>query len=148
MDAAESKYGIPNIRRLSVRCFYIGLFLGILALSAVIFLWLTGMDLRELVPPCAFHSMIGLYCPGCGGTRAVHALLHGRLLESLRYHPVVLYFAAGYIVYMLSHVLDIVSRGRVRGLYFCPYYWYVAIGILLGQCVVKNIFLLLGMDLL
>lgn len=146
MDAAESKYGIPNIKRFSRKCFYMGLCIGILACILIILLWLTDSNLRKLVPPCSFHSVTGFYCPGCGGTRAVHALLHGRILESLRYHPFVLYFAVGYVVYMLSHLLDIMSKGRVKGLSFCPYYWYVAVGLLLGQWVLKNCFLLFGVD--
>lgn len=28
-------------------------------------------------PQCLFHQATGLHCPGCGSTRAVHALLHG-----------------------------------------------------------------------
>ncbi len=32
---------------------------------------------------CPFHKLTGLYCPGCGGQRALHALLHGRVLEAL-----------------------------------------------------------------
>jgi hypothetical protein len=28
-------------------------------------------------PPCIFHAMTGLQCPGCGTTRALHHLLHG-----------------------------------------------------------------------
>lgn len=27
-------------------------------------------------PPCLFHSVTGLFCPGCGLTRAAHALVH------------------------------------------------------------------------
>lgn len=34
-------------------------------------------------PPCLFHSLTGLNCPGCGATRAVYALLHGRIGEAL-----------------------------------------------------------------
>src|SRR6202165_1141772 len=30
-------------------------------------------------PRCVFHAITGLECPGCGGTRALHGLLHGRL---------------------------------------------------------------------
>ena len=30
------------------------------------------------------------YCPGCGGTRAVHALLHGHPLKALRYNAILL----------------------------------------------------------
>ena len=30
-------------------------------------------------PGCAFHSATGLWCPGCGLTRGVHALLNGNV---------------------------------------------------------------------
>jgi hypothetical protein len=32
--------------------------------------------LGGLVPRCPMHSITGLYCPGCGGTRALMRLLH------------------------------------------------------------------------
>ena len=35
-------------------------------------------------PQCLFHQATGLHCPGCGGLRAVHQLLHGHLLAALR----------------------------------------------------------------
>lgn len=38
------------------------------------------------MPKCAFHAFTGLQCPACGFTRALHALLHGHLLEALRYN--------------------------------------------------------------
>ena len=34
-------------------------------------------------PPCVFHKLTGLYCPGCGNTRALAALLHGDIAGSL-----------------------------------------------------------------
>jgi hypothetical protein len=36
-----------------------------------------------LYPSCLFYRTTGLYCAGCGATRACHALLHGRVLEAL-----------------------------------------------------------------
>lgn len=44
--------------------------------------------------PCLFRFFTGLYCPGCGGTRAVKALLSGQILRSLYFHPFVLYIVA------------------------------------------------------
>jgi hypothetical protein len=28
------------------------------------------------LPPCVFHSLTGLYCPGCGAARALHHLMN------------------------------------------------------------------------
>lgn len=39
---------------------------------------------------CPFHRATGLYCPGCGSTRATHHLLNADVLASLRYHPLLL----------------------------------------------------------
>lgn len=144
----ESKYGIPNIAKVSRKIFYVGLVLGIMGLLAVLGLFIFDIDLRETMPPCSLHSMTGLYCPGCGGTRACYALMQGHILDSIILHPMVFYFVAGYVIYMLSHLLDILTGGKVRGCYFCPYYWYVGIGILLIQFVVKNVALMAGKDLL
>lgn len=37
---------------------------------------------RWQMPVCSFHRLTGWHCPGCGGLRAAHALLHGRLAEA------------------------------------------------------------------
>ena len=33
-------------------------------------------------PICPFHALTGLLCPGCGGTRAMAALLRGHMAEA------------------------------------------------------------------
>jgi len=40
----------------------------------------------QLFPPCLFHRLTGLSCPGCGMQRFVHALTHGRLAEAVGYN--------------------------------------------------------------
>jgi hypothetical protein len=37
-------------------------------------------------PGCIFHNATGLWCPGCGLTRATHALLTGHPLQALGYN--------------------------------------------------------------
>ena len=39
--------------------------------------------------PCPFRSFTGLWCPGCGLTRATHHLLRGDLVQALHYNAFV-----------------------------------------------------------
>ena len=60
--------------------------------------------------PCLFHLTTGLYCPACGGTRAVRALLRGNLKMSFQYHPIVLYMAAVILAEAASFVISKVTK--------------------------------------
>lgn len=35
---------------------------------------------------CPLHTVTGWYCPGCGTTRSVRALLHGNLAQAFAYN--------------------------------------------------------------
>lgn len=41
----------------------------------------------SMLPPCPLLALTGLYCPGCGSTRALHALLHGDLAQAMAMNP-------------------------------------------------------------
>lgn len=41
----------------------------------------------SLFPPCPLHQYTGLWCPGCGTTRAMHQLLHGNVAAAFRFNP-------------------------------------------------------------
>ncbi|MCS7042211.1 MAG: DUF2752 domain-containing protein [Bryobacteraceae bacterium] len=38
-------------------------------------------------PPCRIRLWTGWSCPGCGATRALHALLHGRVAAAWALNP-------------------------------------------------------------
>ena len=83
--------------------------IGIAALAAVIMLAVLYLCLlRKILPPipCFFSSVIGIYCPGCGGTRALIAMLHGHFLKALWYHPLIPYLAFIYCGFMLTQGLS------------------------------------------
>jgi hypothetical protein len=40
----------------------------------------------SVLPPCRFHQMTGLQCPGCGMTRATHHLLNGRIAPAFYFN--------------------------------------------------------------
>ncbi len=39
--------------------------------------------------PCMFNKLTGLYCPGCGMTRAVHYIMRFRFYEALKFNPLI-----------------------------------------------------------
>lgn len=41
-------------------------------------------DHAAFYPQCPIHQYLGVFCPGCGATRALAALLHGQFMEALR----------------------------------------------------------------
>lgn len=52
-----------------------------LLLCPVLLLYPPGRT--SFYPLCPIHQYLGLLCPGCGATRALAALLHGRLQDAL-----------------------------------------------------------------
>ena len=88
---------------------------------------------------CIFYNLFGLYCPGCGGTRALRALCNGRVVLSLWYHPLVSYTAGVYIFFMLSHTWERLNLPCIKGMRYRDIYGYIAIGILILHFVLKNI---------
>lgn len=44
----------------------------------------------SLFPPCLFLKFTGLYCPGCGLTRMLHALAHGDVARAFEMNAMVL----------------------------------------------------------
>ena len=88
--------------------------------------------------PCLFHLMTGLYCPGCGGTRAVRALLRGDLAMSFQYHPLVLYMAA---VILAEAVSFGIARATKNPRWFLGHvlgFVYIGVGIILANWIFKN----------
>ena len=97
--------------------------------------------------PCMFQQITGLYCPGCGGTRAVKALFKGKFLLSFCYHPLVIYGTAVTIMFMISYALYRKTKNEKYHLYLENRYVYVGLLILTVNFLVKNYFLLIkGMD--
>ncbi|MBS7373736.1 MAG: DUF2752 domain-containing protein [Muribaculaceae bacterium] len=57
---------------------------GVAALAVVYYVF--DPSISHLFPKCAFHSLTGFQCPGCGSQRAIHALLHGDVAGAMGYN--------------------------------------------------------------
>lgn len=113
--------------------------LAVAVLGIPLFLiFLAGRDLSQ--SDCVFQVLLGMYCPGCGGTRSVNALLHGHVLQSLWYHPLVLYVAAIYLIFMVTWTAAKLHLfGVKKGLKFRAGYMYAMLVIIAVNFIVKNV---------
>lgn len=108
-------------------------------------LFLLAMLLRNLLqsaPPillnCWIHDLWHLYCPLCGGTRAVSAMIRLDFLEALRYN------AAVVILFFLFLIGDLVLlirllRKKEKWWSIPLWCWIGAAALLLGYTVLRNL---------
>lgn len=91
--------------------------------------------------PCLFHIITGAYCPGCGGTRAAVLLLHGKIIESICYNPLVLYMAVAIPLFLLYFLMCRKKKKRMS-----QRLWNITlcggIFIAIANFLIKNYFLL------
>jgi len=73
--------------------------LGLAAVVSAVLLYHYGPGMCAWWPGCTFYRVTGWYCPGCGMTRAMHALLHGRVAAAFGHNP------------LLMAVLPVVAAG-------------------------------------
>jgi len=106
--------------------------IGGTALFMICIMLLQRYDILPSIP-CGVHEFLKVYCPGCGGTRALFALLHGQILESLICNPAIIFGAALIVYYETGVILTLVKRdGKL--------YFYQKCGLLYGYLVVVIVF--------
>jgi Protein of unknown function (DUF2752) len=66
--------------------------LAVIALSITAFYFFWNPAKNPLLPSCPFKNLTGFFCPGCGGQRAFHAILHGNFTDA--FHDNLLIFIA------------------------------------------------------
>ena len=134
--------------------FYIISWIIIVGLAVIGVLHYTGLFIPtdDLIWPCFFRRATGLYCPGCGGTHAVEALVEGHLADSFLAHPFVIYVSLCAVIYTVTNTIGLI-RFRVMKhslrppesayiLHFRMIYLYIGIAILFIQWIIKNIILI------
>jgi hypothetical protein len=106
---------LPNRRKLLTQ--YLLIHLALLLYGAFVLLWSLVSKRLGVDYFCLSHDLFGIYCPFCGGTRALSALLRFDLPSALAYNtafvltlPLLLFFDA--------RALSLIFCDRVKGSLF------------------------------
>jgi hypothetical protein len=91
-----------------------------------------------IYPTCPSLLLTGLYCPGCGTLRMLHALLHGDPAEAVAMNPFALavlpFLAGSWVIWVTRIVAD---RPRSTLLPAWPV-WLLVVAVL-GYWVARNV---------
>lgn len=123
--------------------FYIGWSLVLLACVFGLMYQLFPLPFSKLLLPCLVNSTFGIYCPGCGGTRAVSALMHGNFVTSFVCHPLVIYTAIVGGWFLISQTIERLSGHQIKiGMKYHDIYIWTALGIVIINFIIKNLLLI------
>ena len=95
-------------------------------------LYLFNPSEHTFYPRCAFYQMTGWQCPGCGGLRAMHQLLHGHLLTALRFNPLAVLALPVVAVWLWQEY----ARGGVR---WRGFWVWLGCGLLVAFGILRNL---------
>jgi len=104
-------------------------------MAAMFLLGVAGIIMRVfdpatsgIFPPCPVRYLTGLYCPGCGSLRAMHALLHGELGRAWAMNPLMIVMLP-FVTYGLVSAALLELRGKGLPEVVLPATWIRAIGV-------------------
>jgi len=87
-----------------------GVLLGVPALFFAAYFY-PHIPLLGSLKLCAVRGFLGCDCPGCGMTRSLWAVAHGRVRESIDFHPLGI-IVAGWLLYIFLRSLAEAGSGR------------------------------------
>jgi len=86
---------------------------------------------------CIFHEMLGIYCPGCGGTRMAVEIIRGNFYQAFRYNMFIfLTFPILFVIFLKQSYMYIMHNKLI--LWLDKFLIWYAIGLVIFG-VLRNI---------
>lgn len=92
--------------------------------------------------PCVFKSTLGISCPGCGMTRAIHEILHFNILQAIKYNILAIPLVILGIISTLIIIHDIIFNKNIfitTVNKILTKYWYIVLIIVGITMLINNI---------
>jgi uncharacterized protein DUF2752 len=115
---------------------------AILAVAAAVGCWVLYRWVPAEVnwyPGCLFAGLTGLYCPGCGTLRAIHALLHGNLAGAFGYNPLFTAALPVMAVAAVGRFIKLTRSGRIGEYRWASRVAFPMLGVVTVFAVLRNL---------
>ena len=107
--------------------------LPIIICVSIIVIKLNLNSILRFIPVCPFYTATGLYCTGCGSTRAVISLLNMDLISAIKYN---LGLVSSLIVILISYIEYALNKKILPRKFK---FWIVFLAIIISYYIVRNL---------
>lgn len=136
---SERKSGYDSTEKTGARLGTLGPML-LIGVAAFAWVFLMADPAKQVVlPPCTLYRQTGLLCAGCGGTRAVFHLAHGRVGSAFRCNAFFVLLVPVIALYGLRHLFGETFPFRLPSLSFTPRTVTTLLVLALLFTIVRNI---------
>lgn len=135
---AESKSLPPKISAPLAPAVFAAVVMGATVIGAGAVVFFFNPSTHGFYPTCLFHALTGLNCPGCGGTRALYALLHGHFRLALKDNALFMLALVALAVWSARFVW-LKSRNRPVAFNVSPKFLWASLILALVFMVVRNL---------
>ena len=109
----------------------------LVAAGALLLLYFFVEPKNGILPKCFFHELTGLYCPGCGVQRSLHALLNGHVLDAIDYNLLFILFLPLIIFFILAFSLG--RKHPATSFIYKPVFSFTVVIVVVSFWVLRNI---------
>lgn len=126
----------PKIAPAKVPC--AGILLTASGLAIITLVFFVNPSTHKIYPICQFHQLTGLNCPGCGSTRALYALVHGKFRDALRDNALFVLILGAFAYRSAEFGLN-KFFGRANGEFFPIKFLWIFLFILFVFTILRNL---------
>ena len=90
-------------------------------------------------PQCFFHRWTGWQCPGCGGLRATHQLLHGNFAEAFRLNSLFIFLLPIGAWFGLREIVWQLRGKKLPAIFARPGWGWFLLGLAIIFTILRNL---------